>query len=157
VPGDDVSMPTLMSAAQRTYLVAIQEALAGAGFGDVPPTGYRIVGALTRGGSSVQELATRLAMSKQAVGRLADVLVQRGYVTRTSDAADRRRVILLLTERGGAATEEARQAIATVDQLVAGRVESHELATTRATLRALVSIGRGLRPGLGGGRGGDAS
>lgn len=157
MPGDDVSMPTLMSAAQRTYLVAIQEALGGAGFGDVPPTGYRIVGALTRGGSNLQDLATRLAMSKQAVGRLADVLVARGYVTRTSDPADRRRVILLLTERGRAATEEARQAIAAIDQLVGRRVESHELATTRATLRALVSIGRDLRPGVGSGGSGDAS
>lgn len=143
---DDISMPTLLGAAQRTYGSAIQAALASAGHGDVPRTGYRIVGALTRSGSSVQELASRLAMSKQSVGRLSDVLVVRGYLSRVSDPSDRRRVVLDLTEKGRAATEVAREAIAGVDRMLAKRVATKDLAVTRATLRGLVELG--YDPGL---------
>ncbi len=146
---NEVSLPTLMGAAQRTYVAAIQAALEAAGYGDIPPTGYRIVGALTRAGSGVQELAGRLAMSKQATGRLADVLVVRGYVARQTDPEDRRRVILTLTERGRAATDIARSAIGLVDRALAEVTAEEDVVVTRATLRALVSIGRLARVGAG--------
>ena len=135
-------MPTLMAAAQMTYSSAIQASLEAAGYGDVPRTGYRIVGMLTKGGSSVQELATRLAMSKQAVGRLSDVLVERGYLGREADPEDRRRVILVLTDEGRSATDVARRAIAGVDALLAAQVKNAELAGARAVLGALIALGR---------------
>ena len=39
-------------------------------------------------------------MSKQAVSQAIDVLVKRGYVDRSPDPSDRRRITLELTERG---------------------------------------------------------
>jgi DNA-binding MarR family transcriptional regulator len=144
---DEISLPTLMALAAQTYGVAIQAALAEAGFGDVPRTGYRIVGTLGRGGLSVQELATRHGVSKQAIGRLADVLVERGYLSRNADPADRRRVILVLTDRGRNATDAAKRAIQEIDGVLGATVSVSDVAVTRATLRALAAVGRARATG----------
>lgn len=146
-----LSMPWLLAAATRAYGRAIQRSLDDAGFGDVPPSGYRLLGALTRGGSSVQELADRLSMAKQSAARLADLLVERGYVGRQPDAADRRRVVLTLTARGAEVTEVARRAIASIDALVEGRRSPAEIAGTRATLLELAAVERERRAPSGSG------
>ncbi len=144
----EVSMAMLMGAAQQAYSTAIQAALTAEGFGDIPRTGYRILGTLTRGGSSVQALADRLGMAKQAVGRLADILIERGYLSRNPDPVDRRRVVLTLTAKGATATEVGRQKITQVDGLLAARVGADDIRATRKALRALVELGRaGSRPG----------
>ena len=44
-----------------------------------------------------------LGVSKQAAGQLVDTLVLRGYLERSVDPEDRRRLTLTLTERGMAA------------------------------------------------------
>ncbi|HEV8064410.1 MAG TPA: MarR family transcriptional regulator [Acidimicrobiales bacterium] len=144
---DDISLPTLLAMAAQTYGQAIQAALAEAGYGDVPRTGYRIVGTLTRGGLSVQELARRHGVSKQAIGRLVEVLVVRGYVARQDDPSDRRRVILQLTDRGREATEAGRGAIAKIDAALGRATSQADLAAARRTLRALAAVGSDGRGG----------
>ena len=47
------------------------------------------------------EVIRQLGVSKQAAGQLVDSLVVRGYLDRTVDPDDRRRLIVTLTERGG--------------------------------------------------------
>jgi DNA-binding MarR family transcriptional regulator len=41
-----------------------------------------------------------LRMSQQAAGQLVDTTVMRGYLQRTVDESDRRRLTVTLTERG---------------------------------------------------------
>ncbi len=108
----------------------------------MPRTGYRVVGSLARGGSSLQDMADALAMSKQAAGQLVDVLVARGYCARLPDPSDRRRVVLKLTDRGHGAARALRAAITRVDGMLADQVSRQDLATTRRVLTALADLGR---------------
>ena len=97
---------TLLNAAHRTYTAAIHADLVDAGFSDMPTTGYRIAVFLARGRASMQDITDRLSVSKQAASRMVDVLVRRGYCERAGDPVDRRRVGVVLTERGKAAARE---------------------------------------------------
>jgi len=140
-----VSFPTLLGAAQRTYGAVIRSALADAGYVDMPFAGYWITGFLTRRGSGLQDLASRLTVSKQATSRIIDVLVKRGYCVRTSDPTDRRRMTLVLTDRGRAAAREIRRAIERLNEDLAARVATEDVAATRATLATLVAMSREAR------------
>jgi DNA-binding MarR family transcriptional regulator len=133
-------MPALIGAAQRTYVTAIKDALERRGFDDMPRTAYRIVSALTTGGSSIQALASRLAISKQAASRLVETLVLRGYCERHPDLKDRRKTHVTLTDLGRSAAEEIRSVVKAVDRLLTRHVDSHDLGTTQATLSALAVL-----------------
>lgn len=141
-PPSAVTFPGLLGAALRAYSSAMAAELDRAGFADMPRTGYRVVGALARGSSSLQDLASGLAMSKQAAAQLVDVLVAREYCARTTDPSDRRRVVLGLTARGRGAAHAMAAAIRAVDQTLADEVGRQDLATARAVLTALADLGR---------------
>jgi len=134
--------PVLLNTAHRTYTAAIAAALERAGFGDMPLAGYRVTVLLARQASGVQELAARLAVSKQATSRLVDVLVRRGYCDRGADEHDRRRLTLVLTERGELAAREIRRVIGRLDHDLARRVAPGDIAGARVTLSAVIAIGR---------------
>lgn len=144
-PAREASFPTLLGAAQRTYIAMVRSTLAEAGFADLPRTGYWIVGFVARGGSGLQELASGLTVSKQAASRLVDLLVQRDYCKRIPDPADRRRMLLTLTERGRVAAREIRSATVAVNEDLARRVDGGDIAATRATLLTLIAMGRESR------------
>jgi len=67
---------------------------------DISPTQYRILQHLHLGRTIQSDLAFQLAISKQSVTRLVDALVDKRYLTRRVDPADRRRVIHTITARG---------------------------------------------------------
>ncbi len=58
---------------------------------------------------SLGELATRHGVTASTMSRSVDILVRRGWVSRMSDPADRRQVILELTDGGRAAHAEMDQ------------------------------------------------
>lgn len=140
------SLPVLLRSAAATYAVAIEVALGANGHGDLPRTGYRVIGLLAPGPQSIQELADRLRMSKQGVGRLSDALVERGFVTRQHDPADRRRVLLELTVRGHAAAEEGRAVIDRINRELARCTSAASIEITRRTLLGLIEIGHDALP-----------
>jgi DNA-binding MarR family transcriptional regulator len=82
-------------------------------------------------------------VSKQAAGQLVDTLVLRGYLDRSIDVEDRRRLTVSLTERGRGAAEAIRAAVEGVDAELLSRVGPEYVAHTRATLAALIEGGRG--------------
>ena len=61
---------------------------------------YRVLSLLGDGSSASSALAGRLAVSPPSVTAVVDGLVVRGLVERHADAADRRRLTLVLTARG---------------------------------------------------------
>ena len=81
----------------------------------------------------------------QAVGvrqQLVDALVLRGYLERAVDDEDRRRLTVALTERGRAAAEVSRKTVERIDAALLKKVGREHVAHARATLMALIGLGR---------------
>jgi DNA-binding MarR family transcriptional regulator len=133
----DASFPALLRAARRTYGLAIREALTRAGYDDVPRNGIYTIGAIDRTGAPLSQIIQTLGVSKQAGGQLVDTLVLRGYLDRSVDTTDRRRLTVRLTERGSSAAAACRSAIERLDAQLARRVGHEFVAHTRTTLAVL--------------------
>ena len=141
IDDQEFPIPALLRQARGSYGRAIAQRLAQEGFDDVPANGPFVLGGLARDASSVA-FTEGLGVSKQAVSQLLDTLVLRGYLTRDIDPADRRRMVLGLTDRGTAAAAAVRDAVATVDAELSAMISPAELAGLRAGLTALGKIKR---------------
>ncbi len=141
----DVPLSALLLATRGTYTAAVRRAQAKIGCTDVPASGEFILSAMEWTGASIEPIVRWLGVSKQAVSQSVDQLVVRGYLERARDPSDRRRVKLLLTDRGHAAGRAAKTAIQQVDRELLARVGSQSIAHTRATLAALAEIKRSAR------------
>jgi DNA-binding MarR family transcriptional regulator len=97
-----------------------------------------VIGGILTTGQPLGEVIRRLAVSKQTAGQMVDVLVLRGYVERSVDPTDRRRLVLALSERGEAAAEIIREVVEATEQRLAAEVGPSAIEQTRRTLAALV-------------------
>ena len=141
---EDVVFPALLRHARVTYGTTMRRALADAGYDDLPRNGLYVIGglALGAGDAPLGALIRELRISKQAAGQLVDTLVSRGYLQRTIDEHDRRKLTVTLTERGRAAAKTQAIAREAVDTELAARVGASDVKAARRTLAALIEIGR---------------
>jgi DNA-binding MarR family transcriptional regulator len=137
---DEVAFPALLRAARTTYGAAIRAALAEIGCADVPRNGAFVLGSIARNGAPMGDVIRGLGVSKQAAGQVVDTLVVRGYLERTPDPDDRRRMSVSLTERGRVAAAASRSAVDRVDAALFARVGADQVATARAALGALIEL-----------------
>lgn len=137
---EDVPISALLRAAQRTYADAVERAHAKLGFDDLPATGDYIINAMNWSGASLEAVTAWMGVSKQAVSQTVDTLVVRGYLQRTPDRRDRRRVNLALTPRGRKAGTAARTAILRVDEELGSRLGLGTVAKTREALAELIRM-----------------
>jgi DNA-binding MarR family transcriptional regulator len=135
---DDAGLPALLRAARATYGTAIREALSQAGYDDVPRNGIYVIAAIAGTGAPLSQIIKQLGVSKQAAGQLVDTLVSRGYLDRSVDPEDRRRLTVTLSERGAAAAAVSRSAVERIDTELTRRVGPDYIAHTRTTLLALI-------------------
>ncbi len=63
---------------------------------------YRLLGLLCQGPRTVSELAACQAVALPTMSRSVSALVERGWASRSTDARDRRRVVISATEEGRA-------------------------------------------------------
>jgi DNA-binding MarR family transcriptional regulator len=146
IPLDQISLPVLLRFARGTYTQAMREAFAALGCEDMPRNGTYVIGAIARGRIPMSQIIQDLDISKQAVGQLVDVLVLRGYLERTPDPDDRRRLNLSLTERGLAVAHAASVAIKGIEAALTERVGAELVAHTRETLAALAGLRGAVTP-----------
>jgi DNA-binding MarR family transcriptional regulator len=137
---DEVPLSALLYATRGTYTEAVRQAQAKIGCGDVPASGEFILSAMEWSGASLESVIRWMGVTKQAVGQAVETLVDRGYLERSRDPSDRRRVNLSLTERGHGAGRAARTAIEQIDRELRAQVGPQSIAHTRATLIALRDI-----------------
>ena len=123
--------------ALSAHRAAITSALARAGCDDLPPRALWAIDALRWGDRSAAELARVLEVSKQAISPLVEVLVNLGYVERTADDLDRRRIALRLTGRGRSAATAIARACERVESSAATRVGTRNLELARETIAAI--------------------
>ena len=141
---EEVAMPALLRHARSTYGLAMRRALVAAGYDDIPKNGLYVIGglALGAGGVPLGQLVKELGVSKQAAGQLVDTLVLRGYLSRTMDADDRRKLTVTLTERGRAAAAIQAAAREKIDAELTKSVGPEAVSCTRRTLAVLIDLGR---------------
>ena len=142
---DDVPLSALLQAARGAYTRAVEGAQSRIGCDDLPATGGFIISAMHWSGASLESVIQWMGVTKQAVSQAVDTLVVRGYLERSHDAVDRRKVMLTLTQRGKDAAKAARLAIERIDRELQRRVGTRKVAETRATLVSLLELDRGAR------------
>jgi len=142
--------PTLMRAARGAYAQSIRARLHAIGVDDLPRNGVFVLAGIDPAGGPRQDLPTGLGVSKQAVSQVIDVLVNRGYLTRSPDPGDRRRISLELTGRGQEVIDAALHGVEDVDQRLLERVSADQIEAMRIVLATLAEIKvSGLETGAG--------
>ncbi|MBN9511201.1 MAG: MarR family transcriptional regulator [Alphaproteobacteria bacterium] len=139
-----VAIPVLLRHARRAYGSAMRTALAAIGCDDVPRNGLYVIGGMAKGAGGVplSQLVRELGVSKQAAGQLVDTLVVRGYLDRSADAEDRRKISITLTPRGQAAAAAQAAARDRVDAELAARAGPDCVAAMRKALGTLCDMGQ---------------
>jgi DNA-binding MarR family transcriptional regulator len=98
---------------------------------------FRVLAHLAAGPLTLSTLAKKRRVSPQSMSELVQVLVERGWIARTPDPADRRQHMLQLTEHGRAHYERAQDM--TVRQLapLLAQLSADEMAAVQLALPAL--------------------
>jgi DNA-binding MarR family transcriptional regulator len=140
----EIGIPVLLRHARTAYGAAMRKALAEAGYDDIPGNGLYVIGGLALGVPDIPlgQLIKELRISKQVAGQLVDTLVTRGYLERTMDKDDRRKLTIALTERGKAAAATQRAARVKVDAELLACVGQDDINRTRRTLAVLCDMGK---------------
>jgi DNA-binding MarR family transcriptional regulator len=135
-----VVLPVLLRPGRGVYGMFIREALAEAGFTDMPANGGYVLGLIESGVSTLSDVIADLGVSKQTASQLVDTLVVRGYLERSVDPDDRRRMLVTSTERGRAASEAVFATAKKIDAQLVAAVGAERMAHTKETLAALVDL-----------------
>jgi DNA-binding MarR family transcriptional regulator len=141
---EQIGLPVLLRHARVTYGAAMRKALAEAGYDDIPKNGLYVIGGLAVDTAEIPlgQLIKELRVSKQAAGQLVDTLVLRGYLERTVDGEDRRKLTVTLTERGRAAAATQSAAREKIDAELLACVGPEDISRTRRTLAVLIDLGQ---------------
>jgi predicted transcriptional regulator len=127
---DDERVVTLISLLRRTTHLMVDEIttrLEVAGFPDSPPSFHPIFENIDPDGTRLTTLAQRAGLTHQSVGEVIAVLVQRGYVERIPDPADRRAKLVRLTNSGRQLVRAAIGVIDAIEREWTQRWQSHGL------------------------------
>jgi DNA-binding MarR family transcriptional regulator len=134
------SLAALIREASTTYLMAIGPQLAVRGYDDLPRGGVFALATIGRSDTTAGDLGRRMGASKQVVSQLLDALVNRGYIGRSADPNDRRRIRLALTQRGSRAVAMFRAATDRIEGQLLEIVGARCLEQTRTALAALAQL-----------------
>ncbi len=140
VDRDQLATPTLMRSARGTYAQSIRSELHAVGIDDLPRNGAFVLAGIDASGGPRQDLPSELGVTKQAVSLVIDALVRRGYLERHPDPDDRRRVDLVLTDRGQAVVDAAGRGMEAVERRLEQRVTRQQIEAMRSVLIALTDI-----------------
>ncbi len=135
-----MGIPGLLRAARGSYGHVVRAAFAEAGFDDIPRNGAYVLARTHDGSAPLADLTRELGISKQAVSQLIDIMVMRGYMQRTVDPEDRRRMLVTLTPRGDDAARVSWEAASSVDAELASRLSPEGVAALRVGLIALAEM-----------------
>jgi DNA-binding MarR family transcriptional regulator len=138
-PINQIPISGLLEIAIDAILAEFRVELVEAGYGDIRPTHGCVFRFVHEGGLRLTELATLAGMTKQSIGEIVDDLVERGYVERFPDPADRRAKLIRLTAKGEEAQTVGFGLFAKLEQRWAERYGADRLAQTRELLEEIAT------------------
>jgi len=140
--------PANLAVLMREAYVALNDLvlsrLAAAGHGSVRAAHSAVFQYLDDTGTTVNTLAERAQMTKQAMSELVGHLEQHGYIVREPDPADRRAKLVLPTEAGRAVVAIAQSLVPEVEARMAAVVGDGRLEALRHDLEAVRRAARHL-------------
>ena len=105
------------------------------GAGELSLPQFRVLAMVDEGGERASHLAERLAVAKPTVTAVVDGLVERGYLSRSADADDRRATRITLTPAGRRALWDAEAAMEQrLEDVLAHADDAGEVAEALADL-----------------------
>jgi DNA-binding MarR family transcriptional regulator len=136
-PLKQVPLTGLLGVALDAMLAEFRGQLEEAGYGDIRPTHGCVFRFVHGDGMRLTELASAAGIAKQSAGEIVDDLVERGYVERYPDPADRRAKLIRLTAKGKEAQATGFGLLAEIERRWAERFGADRLADTRAMLEEI--------------------
>jgi DNA-binding MarR family transcriptional regulator len=128
----------LLMLAARAYADDLHARLATVGFPEMRASFGFVFRVLRDVQPTPSELAGRLGVSKQAVGKVLNEMEARGFVARRSDPRDRRARRVILTAHGRAASDAAIRFSDEIEADLRGKVGVEQVSALRAALLAYV-------------------
>jgi DNA-binding MarR family transcriptional regulator len=138
-PTARIPLTGLLDVALEALLAEFRAELDESEFADIRPTHGCVFRFVKEDGMRLTRLAELASMTKQSVGEVVDDLVDRGYVKRVPDPADRRAKLICLTERGEEAQSLAFGIFAEVEKRWIERYGREKIARLRETLEEIAS------------------
>jgi DNA-binding MarR family transcriptional regulator len=135
------SFNDLLAIARHRWLYRMRAALAQRGFDDFRRGDGAWVRILGEEPCGPGEMAELIGISPQAATKMADSLERRGYVERRDDDADRRRVVLHLTDRGRSYREAVVEVVANLDDTFRASVPPADLEAAFRVLHIAIDDG----------------
>jgi len=142
---DNLALSALILGASGQLITEIDQGTRAAGFTDLRPTHGFIFTRIAAGQAGVTEIADHLGVTKQAASQLVDELVRKGYVSKHPHPTDARAKLVLLTDRGKAATRAADRAAADAVESWREQLGDATITRLREALGTVVSSGP-IRP-----------
>jgi DNA-binding MarR family transcriptional regulator len=137
-PIEEWPLTALLRGATASVGATLRESLVGSDLDDLPPNGAFVIAAIPHVSQPLGSLVRRLGGSKQAAGQLVDTLVTRGYLERSVDPDDRRRLIVRLTRRGEEAATRIRSALDRLESELSRANRTDRVQDARVVLASLV-------------------
>jgi MarR family transcriptional regulator, lower aerobic nicotinate degradation pathway regulator len=103
---------------------------------DLGPTQWYVLHRLVTAGPTMQrDLGVILKVERATLSGVVATLVRKGFVVQTADAADQRRRLLSITDRGRALWAELPDPVAFANRISFAGADADALATTRFVLK----------------------
>ena len=132
---------TLLRSAYNALSASIYRAVMESGAADMRPAHGNAMEMLAiRDGLRLTDIAAQAGMAPQSMGELIDDLIDKGYVDRRPDPADRRAKRLYLTAKGRATTAASRTAVDAVEQQLRNALGPRRHAQLRAILADITRV-----------------
>jgi DNA-binding MarR family transcriptional regulator len=112
---DNPDLAIILTSANRCLSDRLGAAVREVGAHDVRPAFGYVIRAVDAEEPTVGQLAELLGVTRQAASKLADEMVQRGYLLRAADPSDRRRTRLRLSAKGRRVRVRAAQESAAIE------------------------------------------
>lgn len=139
-PGTPASLGVLLRLLHQQFAATVDEALDGAGFGDVRAAHANVFTFVPPSGMTVSEL-TRLAhVRKQSMTQTVEELERLGYVERRPSPTDGRARLVLLTARGRRVRPLAMEAGRETEARWAAVIGEQRLQSLKAELSNLLAL-----------------
>ncbi len=135
---DEPDLAIILVAANRCLSDRLTAAVRETGARDARTAFGFVIRAVDAEEPTVTRLAELLGVSRQAASKLADEMVQRGYLLRATDPEDRRRTRLRLSAKGRRVRERAAAASATIEAELRAAVGDDAVDGLRRALLAFV-------------------